>query len=98
MSRHARRRAKLRNYTDHIKLQIGCMECGYRDAPEALQFDHIDPDNKAANVGQLVSEGRSIEAIQEEINKCRVLCANCHAIHTKRQIKIDDMEQLTLAV
>ena len=57
--------------------------CGYDKAPEALDFDHIDPALKSKNVGQLISSG-SITNIFIEIRKCRILCANCHRIETVR--------------
>ncbi len=53
-----------------------CADCGERD-PVVLTFDHING-HKKMNVADMVSQGYSIKTIQEEINKCIVLCFNCH--------------------
>lgn len=70
-----------------IKVERGCEMCGYNANPVALQFDHIDPDTKYRNgKGKLVNPSDLVlysqSIILEEIKKCRVLCANCHAIYT----------------
>jgi len=73
---------KLRDYASAIKLDSGCELCGYNEHAFALQFDHIDPKTKYKPVASLVGQQAGIKVIEEEIAKCRVLCANCHAIHT----------------
>mgnify|MGYP003631600115 CR=1 FL=1 len=55
----------------------------YKEHPHALHFDHIDIKNKKKEVSGLVTYSLSI--IKNEIRKCRVLCANCHAVHTATQ-------------
>lgn len=72
------RRVGIRDYILRYKANLGCCHCGYSD-PRALQFHHVD-DDKEINVGDAVKRGWSIERIQTEINKCAVLCANCHMI------------------
>jgi hypothetical protein len=83
-----------RRYYDMKKLERGCemikedgTVCGYREHPSALQLDHIDPDTKyRSKSGKLVNPSnlisRSQATIDREFGLCRVLCANCHAIHT----------------
>ena len=55
-----------------------CALCGYDRYSGALQFHHVDPDEKAF---ALADRGRraSLEAAREEARKCVLLCANCHA-------------------
>lgn len=67
-------------YIQAIKMDSGCEICGYNEHPTALEFDHIDPSTKRDKVSNLM--GNSYEVIDAEIAKCRVLCSNCHAIHT----------------
>ena len=66
------------------KADLSCCECGYslkkrgkRFTTWALQFHHHDS-TKESNVGQMVSDGFSLSKIFKEIEKCIVLCANCH--------------------
>jgi hypothetical protein len=80
---HSRnRRAVRREYVAAIKLEKGCEECGYNKHHAALHLDHIDPSKKLVSVSRMVSEGWSFDKIDEEVAKCRILCANCHSIHT----------------
>lgn len=64
----------------------GCCDCGCRD-PRVLEFDHIDPAQKKHTVSRLIIDGYSWAArtLREEILKCRVICANCHRLHTMQQ-------------
>lgn len=61
-----------------------CEHCGNSD-PRVLEFDHIDQNTKTADISYLVYRS-PLERIQEEIAKCRVLCANCHRIRTAHQL------------
>lgn len=60
---------------DYLK-QHPCIDCGQDDFM-ILTFDHVRG-TKKMNVSQMVNQGYSFQAIQAEINKCEVRCANCH--------------------
>jgi hypothetical protein len=78
----ARTKAFQQNRRDQInqfKLDSGCSKCGYNAHPAALQFNHV-AGNKQFNVSQDLK--RKWNNTIEEIAKCEVLCANCHAIHS----------------
>jgi hypothetical protein len=81
-----RREHQQRNteYCQRIKLERGCMDCGYRAHAEALDFDHRDPDTKGGNIAQMTSSA-SLERIIVEIEKCDVVCANCHRVRSARR-------------
>jgi len=70
------RAVALRAYLDRVKMESGCVDCGYCAHPAALDFDHIE----AKTI--LVSFCKSIKAADKEIAKCEVRCANCHRIKT----------------
>lgn len=71
------RRAELREWVDEQKSSNGCRRCGESD-PRCLDFHHRDSEEKDANVSQLIIEEATKERLGEEIEKCDVLCANCH--------------------
>jgi len=76
---------KMRNLIRRYKTMNGCAVCGYNNCPDALHFDHLEPDQKSMEVSRMYCHSK--ERIKEEIKKCRLLCANCHAEHTAKQIE-----------
>ena len=54
-----------------------CSNCGYDKCINALEFHHVNPDTKNFGIG---SKGytRSWEIVKKELDKCIILCANCH--------------------
>lgn len=54
-----------------------CQICGYDRCVEALEFHHASPTGKDFGIS---SKGytRSWKRVQEELDKCVMLCANCH--------------------
>lgn len=77
------RRDRRRHWLNVYKLKKGCEECGYNKYPEALHFDHLDQETKHNEISSMF--GYKLTRIFEEVRKCRVLCANCHAHHSKKQ-------------
>lgn len=73
------RRIDNREFVQAIKLERGCVDCGYNAHAEALDFDYVD-DNKRTDVSKLYLFSRAI--ILREIAKCEVVCANCHRVRT----------------
>lgn len=65
-----------REYVDSFKTP--CASCGYSDK-RALQFHHVRG-TKDYSVAELSIAGYSKNRILKEIQKCIVLCANCHQI------------------
>jgi hypothetical protein len=66
-----------------IKLLSGCVDCGYADNAVALQFDHKPGTTKSFNLSSRPNLSR--DRLNEEIKKCDVRCANCHAVITERR-------------
>lgn len=69
-----------------IKLAFGCQGCGYNKCADALDFDHVRGE-KAYNPASMMSMPAA--KVLRELDKCEVVCANCHRIRTraKRQSK-----------
>lgn len=57
------------------KKKCGCMFCGEKE-PIALDFHHLNSSEKEYNIGKLITY--STNKILKELEKCIVLCANCH--------------------
>ena len=55
-----------------------CENCGYNKCIGALEFHHRNPAEKDFGIG---SKGytRSWEKVKKELDKCALLCANCHS-------------------
>jgi hypothetical protein len=88
----------LKNEIREYKIQQGCALCGYNKSYRALQFAHRDPVTKYRNRnGKPVEPSDMIKGkyrsrysaatIWKEIDKCDVLCANCHAEQSAEQIE-----------
>jgi len=69
------------HWLNKIKLHAGCFICGYREHAVALEFDHLSREDKKFTVSAR-NITRSLSSIFAEIRKCRVLCANCHRVHS----------------
>lgn len=54
-----------------------CKHCGETD-PIVLDFHHRDASKKSFNLIGSLCYSRSRENILREVEKCDVLCANCH--------------------
>lgn len=58
-----------------------CVDCGEAD-PLVLEPDHLVKEDKLDNLSRLVHGTRSLAVIQRELDKCEVVCANCHKRRT----------------
>jgi hypothetical protein len=52
-----------------------CKDCG-EASPTVLEFDHVE--TKQAGVSMLVSRGVPLARLAQEIDRCEVVCVNCH--------------------
>jgi hypothetical protein len=53
-----------------------CEKCGYNKCLRALSFHHTDPTKKDFGISD--SHCRKWEVVKTELNKCLILCENCH--------------------
>jgi hypothetical protein len=75
-------RASAKTYKEKwrgYKATLACVQCG-QNHPATFDFHHVDSGTKEASVNKLL-KNRAYKRAMEEIQKCVVLCANCHRIH-----------------
>lgn len=62
-----------------------CVTCGYDKCQAALEFHHLDPKEKDFSISH--HKNKSFENIKKELDKCALLCKNCHAeLHFKGKL------------
>lgn len=77
------RRMNIRKQIWEYKEIRGCLRCPEKD-PRCLDFHHRDPTTKSYNIASGVSNKVSFETLMKEIEKCDLLCRNCHVKTYKR--------------
>ena len=59
-----------------------CINCGYNKCVGALEFHHLDPEDKDFSPSSARSRGETKgnlkDEVKEELDKCILVCANCH--------------------
>lgn len=66
------------DWINQQKEEKGCMRCGIKD-PRVLDFHHVNGKDKLFGIGGF-RRAVGFEQIKKEIEKCEVVCANCHRI------------------
>jgi hypothetical protein len=64
-----------------LKSSRPCTDCGGWFHPAAMTFDHLPGTSKRGDVSNLLYAGYR-QVLLDEIAKCELVCANCHAVRT----------------
>ena len=80
-------RARVTQY----KVETPCVDCHKFYPSYVMQFDHVRGIKKAG-ISQMISDGYSWNEIEEEIQKCELVCANCHAERTFMRLGITQLD------
>ncbi len=75
-------RARMKELINRAKTRP-CMDCKIQYNPWVMDFDHRDQSMKRMEVSRCRN---SFSQLQKEIEKCDVVCANCHRERTQKQI------------
>ncbi|MBX3290285.1 MAG: hypothetical protein KF855_13170 [Acidobacteria bacterium] len=67
-----------RRWLSEFKKTLKCERCG-EDHPATLTFHHRDATEKEFEIANAINLGVGMKRLVAEIEKCEVLCANCHA-------------------
>lgn len=65
----------------HERKSKPCVDCGGIFHPAAMTFDHLPGTEKIRDISTLVVRGCMVMA-KAEMEKCELVCANCHAVRT----------------
>lgn len=73
---------------DFINYKGGkCLHCGYLKYDGALEFHHVNPNEKEFTIGYSFMKKSYLENLYE-LDKCIMLCCNCHArIHNEKRLE-----------
>ena len=94
IERKKRRQQEIRNWFRRYKSGLFCMDCGISH-PAILQFHHRDRSDKSFTISSVISRATSVKQITTEIQKCDVLCVNCHAKrHWRETHNTDSWEEI----
>ncbi len=55
-----------------------CCDCGYKRNISALEFHHLNPQEKSFGIDLRKCSCAKWERLVEEVKKCVLICANCH--------------------
>jgi len=81
-------RERKKTYSEYVnKLKsVPCTDCKICYPPYVMDFDHVKGE-KLFNIGDARSRLFSFQGLVEEIEKCEVVCSNCHRIRTYNRTK-----------
>jgi len=72
----AKKRKEIRLFLHEYKKDKSCEICGYNKVPDILVFHHVDQGQKSFKIAERNSS--TVEILKEEIEKCILVCPNCH--------------------
>ena len=55
----------------------GCSVCGEK-RPYCLDYHHVNAEDKTITISKLLVQGSGVKRLIKEIDKCILVCANCH--------------------
>lgn len=77
LERITKRKQKLKEWLKQYKSEVKCNRCPENHIA-VIDFHHMDVRKKELNISLVVRRGWSVKRIMKEIEKCEVLCSNCH--------------------
>lgn len=72
------RKKEIRKWWKDYKSTLSCIKCG-ENHPACISFHHRDQSEKEVNLSEAAcNRGWGKERIMKEVEKCDILCSNCH--------------------
>ncbi len=69
-----------------LKAGMPCADCGETFPPCVMHWDHLPGYLKVDEIGSMVGSRRRA-IVLDELNKCELVCANCHVMRTVRRAR-----------
>jgi hypothetical protein len=82
------RSKRIRESVYEYKRSKPCMDCNVQYPHYVMEFDHVRGE-KIANVADMINRNTTLR-VWEEIEKCDLVCANCHRLRTHARRKSKD--------
>jgi len=80
---HQRLLAEKKDWLYQYKEAHACTDCNKFYHPWVMEFDHLR--DKKANISTLANQKCTLKRLLREIDKCELVCANCHRLRTYRR-------------
>jgi hypothetical protein len=75
-------RKRLRAHVEALREVAICPDCKGKFPACVMEFDHVRGE-KSNDISTMVNRSVSMKTLQAEIDKCEIVCANCHRIRTR---------------
>lgn len=76
-------RIMLRKYINEKK-NVPCLDCHESYPSYVMDFDHKDK-NKEMSIGTTIAQSWSLQRVIKEMEKCDIVCSNCHRERTHKR-------------
>ena len=76
-----RARERIQRYYIDVQKSRSCADCDGRFPPYVMDFDHVRG-KKVSILAKLRSGRASLARVAAEIEKCELVCSNCHRVRT----------------
>ena len=88
VDKQRKRRKKVKEEFIEFKKTLKCSRCEEDDFV-CLDFHHLDPTQKDVSIAKAIHQTLAFEKLQKELDKCIVLCSNCHRKEHYRLSKLN---------
>ena len=61
-----------------LKIGLSCQKCGYNKCGAALEFHHINPEEKLFSLRSINESKYTKQELLTEFNRTCLVCGNCH--------------------
>lgn len=93
--RNQKLRGIKRKYEIFLERGGKCERCGYDKNLGALDFHHRDPNEKEFQIDLRRLGNGNLDKLKQELDKCDLLCANCHREIHNPDLDLNNIPNLT---